>query len=163
MVAFHVCAPPLENHRQGPAYTYSSFSSLKPDEPIITHGYTPTSRIRFRDVVQVIRVSMQPSALKRKSSTPDEIVRVVDMIVLLFFRNMRSKRLNILLFYPWKIIVVNSNRWVLRHGMVRNSRAQCTKVWHSIAKHNTAQCSTGKHKTADYSTNLARTVRHSTT
>ncbi|XP_031557725.1 1-phosphatidylinositol 4,5-bisphosphate phosphodiesterase zeta-1-like [Actinia tenebrosa] len=26
-----------------------------PDEPIITHGYTPTSRIRFRDVVQVIR------------------------------------------------------------------------------------------------------------
>ena len=27
------------------------------DEPVITHGLTLTSKIRFRDVVQVIRVS----------------------------------------------------------------------------------------------------------
>lgn len=27
-----------------------------PDEPVITHGLTLTSKIRFRDVVQVIKV-----------------------------------------------------------------------------------------------------------
>ena len=31
------------------------------DEPVITHGLTLTSKIRFRDVVQVIRVRNESS------------------------------------------------------------------------------------------------------
>ena len=37
---------------------YTFFVVLFSDEPIITHGLTLTSKIRFRDVVQVIRVSL---------------------------------------------------------------------------------------------------------